>query len=412
MVSLPVIWFAPQLGERSGLGDVPCECSADAGFFSRSAMLMQVIPGEPGPAAAYFRSMAPPKKLGILTFHKCINYGSYWQARCLAEGLRARGHEIEILDHDCVCVRRAEARCALQPKLPERTPRRELGRYAQKTRRFIRAIARLPMSKRFSLHEPQAAGEYGAIVVGSDEVWNFRHPWYGSKPIFFGEGLKADRLVSYAASFGNHSAWDGIDSEWAGKLGRFSAISVRDENSWHLVHNGTGHEPALVLDPCLQFAEHIPREPAREERRYALVYGYRFPDRLKASVRRWAARRRLRLVSVGYSNDFADEQRIESGPREFARLMAGAEAVITNFFHGCVFALLNGKPWAAAPSDYRSIKIPDLAATLGAQHRLVQDETSEDDLARLLDTPVGDEVRSSIERARTRSNDYLDAALS
>ena len=39
-------------------------------------------------------------------------------------------------------------------------------------------------------------------MVGSDEVWNFRHPWYGSKPIFFGDGLNADRLVSYAASFG------------------------------------------------------------------------------------------------------------------------------------------------------------------------------------------------------------------
>jgi hypothetical protein len=34
---------------------------------------------------------AARKKLGILTFHKCINFGSYWQARCLAEGLRARG---------------------------------------------------------------------------------------------------------------------------------------------------------------------------------------------------------------------------------------------------------------------------------------------------------------------------------
>ena len=67
------------------------------------------------------------------------------------------------------------------------------------------------MSKRFSLHEPGTAGDYDAIVVGSDEVWNFRHPWYGSKPIFFGDGLNADRLVSYGASFGNHSAWDGMD---------------------------------------------------------------------------------------------------------------------------------------------------------------------------------------------------------
>src|SRR5206468_11950867 len=127
--------------------------------------------------------MASPRKIGVLTFHRSINYGSYWQARCLVEGLRARGHDAELLDHDCRCIRRAEARCALQPKLPQHTPREELIDYAKKTRRFIDAIARLPMSRRFSLHEPGAAKNYDAIVVGSDEVWNFRHPWYGSKPI-------------------------------------------------------------------------------------------------------------------------------------------------------------------------------------------------------------------------------------
>lgn len=351
------------------------------------------------------------KKLGILTFHKCINYGSYWQARCLADGLRGRGHEVELLDHDCHCVRRAEVRCALQPTLPERTPRRELRQYAEKTRRFVKAIADLPLSKRFSLHEPQAAGDYDAIVVGSDEVWNFRHPWYGSKPIFFGDGLKTDRLISYAASFGNHSAWDGMHPGWARKLGRFSAISVRDENSWHLVHNGTSRKAVLVLDPCLQFAEAIERPDGQEEEPFALVYGHLFPAWLKDRVRAWARNRGLKLVSVGYSNDFADEQRITADPRDFARLMAEAQAVITNFFHGCVFALLNGKPWASAPSQYRSIKIPDLVATLGAQHRLVAEQTADRELSELLETPIRPAVAARIDEARARSADFIDAAL-
>lgn len=355
---------------------------------------------------------ASGKKVGILTFHKCINYGSYWQARCLAAGLRTRGHEVELLDHDCKCIRRAEVRCALQPKLPQRTSARELRHYAEKTRRFIKAIAELPLSRRFSLHEPERAAEYDAIVVGSDEVWNFRHPWYGSTPIFFGDGLKAGRLVSYAASFGNHSAWDGMHKAWADRLGRFSAISVRDENSWHLVRNGIDREPSLVLDPCLQFTDTISFMPEREEPPFALVYGHAFPAWLRRKVRRWANRRGVKLISVGYSNDFADEQRIAADPHDFARLMAGAQAVITNFFHGCVFALLNGKPWASAPSDYRSIKIPDLAATLGAQHRLVDEATPEGRLSELLETPLQPEVAANIERARARSAEYLDAALS
>jgi hypothetical protein len=349
-------------------------------------------------------------KVGVLTFHKCINYGSYWQARCLVEALRARGHDAELLDHDCECIRRAEVRCALQPKLPERTPPNELKTYAEKTRRFVEAIARLPLSRRFSLHEPQAAREYDAIVVGSDEVWNFRHPWYGSKPIFFGEGLRTGRLVSYAASFGNHSAWQGIHPAWARKLRRFSALSVRDENSWHLVRGGTKREPELVLDPCLLFPGAAKTRPASSGD-YAVVYGHGFPRWLRGLARRWSGRSGMPLVSLGYSNDFADEQRVAIGPVEFARVMSGASAVITNFFHGCVFALLNGKPWATVPSDDRSIKIPDLAAMLGTEHRLVEEQVGGVEFADLLETPIQASVAARVEELRERSNAYLDAAL-
>jgi hypothetical protein len=351
-------------------------------------------------------------KIGVLTFHKCINYGSYWQARCLVEGLRSRGHDAKLLDHDSERVRRAEVRCALQPKLPQRTPRSELSAYGRKTRKFVEAISRLPLSRRFSLNDPQAAGDYDAIVVGSDEVWNFRHPWYGSKPIFFGDGLQTERLVSYAASFGNHSAWDGIHPEWARKLSRFSAISVRDENSRELVNGGTDREPPIVLDPCLQFPEPIYAADGASVGDYAVVYGHLFPDWLKRSVRAWADRAGIRLVSIGYSNEWADEQRIGASPIEFARSMAGARAVITNFFHGCVFALVNGKPWAAAPSDYRAIKIPDLAHTVGASDRLVNEHTSDSDLRDLLEMPMQPSVSARLDEHRGRSEAFLSAALS
>ena len=350
--------------------------------------------------------MAIPRKVGVLTFHRCINYGSYWQARCLVEGLKARGLDAELLDHHCDDIERAELRCAFQPKLPERTPRRELRAYGAKTRRFLNAFRRLPLSRRFSLHRPDQAGAYDAIVVGSDEVWNFRHPWYGSKPIFFGEGLRADRLVSYAASFGNHSAWDGIHPDWAAKLGNFSAVSVRDENSRHLVRGGSGIEPQLVLDPCLQFPRTTDGRSQAGD--YALVYGHGFPAWLQAAVQRWSRARSIRLLSVGYVNQWADDQDVAAGPMEFASLMAGAQAVVTNFFHGCVFALLHGKPWAAHPSDYRSIKIPDLARLVEEDDRLV-DEGSP--IEELLSAPVSAAVQRRIREQRQRSDAFLDAAL-
>lgn len=353
-------------------------------------------------------------KVGVLTFHRCINYGSYWQARCLVEGLQGMGHDAELLDHDCVQIRQAEWRCALNPQLPVPTRRDDLRRYSSKTRKFLTAFDRLSQSARFSLHEPEQAGEYDAVVIGSDEVWNFRHPWYGYKPIFFGERLRTGRLISYAASFGNHDAAEGIETGWADKLRRFDSLSVRDENSRMIVRGALGTEAPLVLDPCLQFPPR-PRSTVdlSENRRgpYLAVYGHGFPDGFADAVGAWARSAGLRILSIGYHNPWADEQLIEAGPEEFSDLMAGASAVATNFFHGCVFALHHNRPFVCATSPYRQNKVRDLMNLLEAREHMVGDDTSADVFARLLGTPLAPVIAERIAAMRIPSHQFLAAAL-
>ena len=168
-------------------------------------------------------------KVGVLTFHRCINYGSYWQARCLVEGLNARGARAVLLEHRSARVDRAEWRCALRPNLPLPTRREDHPHYLRKIRKFFDAFGELPLSQPFALNEPRETEDYSAVVVGSDEVWNLTHPWYGGAALFYGEGLGAARLVSYAASFGNFSASRRAMEPWRQLLGRFTAISVRDQ---------------------------------------------------------------------------------------------------------------------------------------------------------------------------------------
>ena len=41
------------------------------------------------------------------------------------------------------------------------------------------------------------------IVIGSDEVFNCaQKTWFGFSRQLFGEGLNADKIITYAASFG------------------------------------------------------------------------------------------------------------------------------------------------------------------------------------------------------------------
>ena len=93
-------------------------------------------------------------KIGVLTFHRCINYGSYWQARCLVEGLQARGHNAVLLDHHSRKVNLAEWKCAYRPVLPTDVPPSDYPLYRQKITRFFRAFETLPLSSPFPLDRP------------------------------------------------------------------------------------------------------------------------------------------------------------------------------------------------------------------------------------------------------------------
>lgn len=351
------------------------------------------------------------RRIGILTFHRCINYGSYWQARSLVEGLRARGYDAVLLDHSSADIERTEWRCAMQPLLPKRSSRSEIRLYARKARRFRSAIAELPLSAQFPLGTPETMEACDLVIVGSDEVWNFCHPWYGGRALFFGGGMPAGPIVAYAASFGNYDAEAGIHPHWSEQLRRFHAISVRDENSRHLIRAALGSQPPLVLDPCLQFPAGIGKAEEIDEQPFVAVYGHSFPDALGAKARHWAERRGLRLLSIGYRNDWAHEQRLDAGPFEFAGLIARSAAVLTNFFHGCVFALLNGKPFACAASPYRSIKVRDLTRALGAEKHVLKEGDEDDRLTEALDAPLSKRVAVAIEQLRGQSEAYLQSVL-
>lgn len=349
------------------------------------------------------------RSVGVLTFHRCINYGSYWQARCLVEGLRAKGAAAELLDHHDAGVVSRELRCAFQPTLPVRTGRALLPAYAAKTRAFLAAFDDLPQGRRFPLNDPAQMPAHDLVLVGSDEVWNFRHPWYGGRDLFFGAGVQARRLAAYAASFGNHDAVDGVDPARAALLRRFDAIAVRDENSRCLVQDALGIDPAVVLDPVLQFPPDM--APHAADRPYLALYGHSFPDWFLHQVRDAAAALDLRVVAIGYANAGADEQRIAAGPLEFAALMAGAAAIATNFFHGAVFALVNARPFVAAPSAYRFNKLRDLTAKVGAQRHFLAEGGAAATYRDLLATPLDPAIAATIAALRARSHAYLDAVL-
>lgn len=98
------------------------------------------------------------------------------------------------------------------------------------------------------------------IIVGSDEVWNYRET-KGNAKVKFGIGLNNEKLIAYAPSVGQTNDLEVPDYVKQGIL-KFKAVSARDALTEKLAENIRGEKIERVVDPT--FLSKIPVE-AKEE---------------------------------------------------------------------------------------------------------------------------------------------------
>lgn len=358
-------------------------------------------------------------KIGILSMQQVANYGSFLQAYGLKASLESLGHVVEFIDI---------------------IPGRQLPRYRQgrfhklrlaceriKCRNPFRQIRySLLLHKRFAREFfPQlgvganGGGHYDAVVIGSDEVFNIaQSSWFGFSPQLFGEGLNADKVISYAACCGATTLAKLSElglSEQVGKMlcRNFSAISVRDRNSSELVAAFTGKTPSLHIDPVLlyDFDRELAAVPLHTEGRYLLVYTYpnrmRNADEIKA-IRKYAHERGLCIVSVGNYFDWVD-QVVTPHPFEVLAYFRDAACVVTDTFHGTVMSIKYRRPFATIVREMNNNKLTGLLDQFGQKRREVKELSL---LECILETPIDwIPVEQAIRQEQERSMDYLKSNL-
>lgn len=375
-------------------------------------------------------------RVGIMSMQRILNYGSSLQAY----GLRRL---IEGVDPDAE-VRFVDYRPGPTLVAPEgrRPPRTRFGRSAAKIREYGSIDASWGDRLRFVNHKRAYAARnfphlgialtpvhdlpLHVLVIGSDEVFNCvqSNTNVGYSRDLFGHGSSARRLVSYAASFGNTTLEKieqmGIADELRADLSRFDRLSVRDRNSAHIVQELTGTEPSINVDPVLahDFMTAEARIPTGRLHDHPYLVVYAYPGRLTAEensqLRRFADRRGLQVVAFGGPQSCADRF-IDCSPFELLAWFRDAEAVVTDTFHGTIFAMINHRPFTtivrkSSGHGYgNEEKISHLLATFGLLHRAA---TSLDDLDDLMDVPLDiAQLHTVIAREREKSISYLTAAV-
>lgn len=279
-------------------------------------------------------------KIGVLTFSKSINYGATLQAVALQKVLQQQNADVCLMDHRCAPVDSAskvfDFSKALKPAytLPHLVNMPCALKRQNAFRRFWHKHAC------FGSDNPHM---YDAVVVGSDQVWNYKmteDDWF----YFLDFEKKNVRKYSYAASLGLSEIGEEYAADLATKLADFNGISVRETTAAKLIGEILGKEVPVVLDPTLlldgsQWATMADNDFSKKD--YIFVYTVFNSDSLWDFACRLSRRTGLPIYTISYSKFHRHKANylFSAGPDEWLSYIQNASYVVTNSFHGMAFSL-------------------------------------------------------------------------
>lgn len=358
-------------------------------------------------------------KIGIVSMQRICNYGSFLQAYGLKKTLESLGHEVVFIDYKTETIKRNES--SLKEKLAQNPfllfVKDNIEFYLFHSRKFSLLYRKQYLKQLGIGYKHSYSNQVDIAVIGSDEVFNCtqENSTVGFSPMLFGHGLKAKRVLSYAASFGfttieriNHSNIRKILESY---LKDFSFLSVRDLNSYDIIKELVGVEPYIHLDPVLISDYELP-PINRNLGEYAILYTYKrrvyTEDDIK-SIKRFCKRNNVKLVSIGSSKEWADIQ-LEASPLEALAYIANARYVITDTFHGTVFSIKYNINFVTLVRKDNFHKLHDLLVRMKQEQREIANYSQIDQI--LQSEPDYRETNQIIEESRTATISYLSKALS
>lgn len=298
--------------------------------------------------------------VGILTFHESPNYGAILQAYALQTALHQLGYLPEIIDYRNPCrgilalsfYRRV--RHLIWQKISNRISSTLLRQHrTDKFRNEFLRTSKIQYISNESLHlnPPQ----YDAYIAGSDQVWNPINNNHDSS--YFLTFAPPDRLrISYAASFGiSEIPVDCID-DYRHWLNQFHSLSCREKEGRKIISKLTGRNAELVLDPTLLIDKPIwDKLSSQHMFNTPYVLSYYIPGdsvvtrTINAISHKLTSMTKYLNVSIGLKeyhrfSPFGFSV-FDAGPSQFIGLIQNSSFIVTNSFHGSVFAIIYEKPF-------------------------------------------------------------------
>lgn len=352
-------------------------------------------------------------KIATLTYQRHDNIGAMLQCYALQNAIIKKGAENEIIDYICDAADRAFCLKSFKTKGVKKYITSIIGVISRlpKKRAFVKFRKdKLILTKKFTEKNiAQIADLYDGYIVGSDNVWNSKLTGLDLN-YFFDFVTNDDKKASYAASMGLSGIPEGEKKAFKEHLEKFAIVSTREKiiaddlNSFADVNAFDTCDPTFFL--TAEEWDELAIQP-KNKGKYVLVYQMSPSASFVKFAREFAKAKGLPMVYVPFPYGFCKcSMKPHIGPQEWLGYMKNAEYVLTDSFHGCVFASIYERNLIIKISQLGA-RMHNLTEKLGTQERIV--ETVEE----AVNLPDMDytQIRKNVEEYKNQGLENLDKIL-
>lgn len=359
-------------------------------------------------------------KVCILSMQRVNNMGSLLQSYALKKTLNSLNCEVEFLD-----IQKKDQDYYLLGNVREEYHESERTGFIGKLKKLDRySLNRIKIKhisyqqddlfdvfRKNQLNIEKKSSHYDLCVIGSDEVFNcLNSSTWGFTSQLFGNVPEAKQVITYAASCGA-TKYDNLTIPIRHRISEsfdnIAWFSVRDKNTYEFVNKLTSKDVQIHLDPVLiyDFKKELDELSIEYPKKYCIVYSYynRIHDKHEVeTIVKFCEANGLIPIALGAPQYWIKEY-IPCTPFECLKLFQNAEFVLTDTFHGTIFAAKYTKAFGVMtrPSNYN--KLNDLINRLGIRNHLLKSIDEID--SKLLITKV--DISEIIKAERERTLDYL-----
>lgn len=362
------------------------------------------------------------RKIGVLTWHYYLNYGSMLQTYALVRTLRSLGFNARVLNYHNPKFGKVSKVKNLIKKTIGLIPRKFLISSLNKIyfpkdrfRKFFKETSLVYSAEELKTQ----AAKFDTIICGSDQIWapNVFNPIY-----FLNFVSDKQKKISYAASIGLNNVPDNLTKEYSKLLKRFDYISVRESKGKEIIKEISGRNAEVVLDPTLLVESKCWSTLAikpKIQNPYIFCYFLKKDHKYRDAVYQFAKTKGYNVIGLSASINDTDWMEVLDdktiGPREFLGLIKNAEVVCTDSYHGTIFSLLFHRPFITlerfSKNDYicQNSRLDQLIDYFSIRDSIVKCTS---DTVLELSIPDWNKFETTLANLRKSSIEFIEKSLS